>query len=99
MSNPLDYIKVKWIHTDVDTPVWLYSELDSERNETRKVYVYADGRCGYADKSEEVGDTYLSDLPIPPLAEIASDPEFKPFVITKEEFEGVWATRKAKARL
>ena len=83
----MTYIKVKWIHSCTDDPVLLYSELDSERWEKRKVEVFQDGHCGYASASESDGLTRLGEEPIPPVAEIASDSQFEPAEITKQEFE------------
>ncbi len=51
------YIKVRWLHTSPDDPVLLYSELDAERWEQRKVDIFADGRTGFADAAEQSGDT------------------------------------------
>lgn len=44
----MEHLKVRWIHTHVDEPVLLMSELNSDRYEVRKVEVYADGRMGFA---------------------------------------------------
>jgi hypothetical protein len=85
------YIKVRWIHSLPDEPVLLYSELDDDRWEMRKVEVFADGRCSYASATKSVGSTDLSLEPIPPTASIARDPQFEPFEITKQEFEDIWA--------
>jgi hypothetical protein len=87
----MEYIKVKWIHSLADEPVLLYSELDPERWEKRKVGVFADGHCGYASPTESVGSTRLGLDPVPSLAEIASDPQFEPVEITRREFEEAWA--------
>ncbi len=46
----MKYIKVKWLHSHPDEPVLLYSELDKDRWETRKVEVFADGRIGFAKR-------------------------------------------------
>jgi hypothetical protein len=89
----MTYIKVNWIHSHADEPVLLYSELDGDRWEKRKVEVFADGHCGFASPTESCGSTRLGEEPIPPLAEIASDSQFKPVEITKQEFEEVWAKR------
>jgi hypothetical protein len=89
----MKYIRVKWNHQHRDEPVLLYSELDLERCEKRKVEVFQDGDCGYASISEAAGSTRLGEEPIPPLHEIASDPQFEPVEITKEEFEEVWNAR------
>jgi hypothetical protein len=90
----MTYIKVDWIHSNADDPVLLYSELDEGRWEKRKVEIFADGRRCYANSTESTGSTRLGEEPIPPLAEIASDQEFMPMEISKQEFEEVWAGRK-----
>lgn len=87
----MQYIKVQWLHDDPDFPVLLYSELDEDRWEIRKVDIYPDGRMEYADKDGGIGSTMLCDeMPIPPLEEIASDPVFVPEEIPQEEFERIW---------
>lgn len=88
------YIAVKWIHTYPDEPILLYSELDNDRFETRKVEFFRDGSIGYADASEEFGHTELGMMPVPDLNEIAKDPEFEPRQIEKHEFEEIWGKRK-----
>jgi hypothetical protein len=90
----MNYIKVKWIHSHANEPVLLYSELDEDRWEKRKIEVFAVGHFGYASSGESAGSSRLGEEPIPPLAEIASEPQFKPVEITKQEFEEVWAKRK-----
>ncbi len=86
----MSYIKVKWLHSNEDYPVWLYSELDAERWEKRKVEIYKDGQSNYADKTISTGSTCLGEASIPLLAKIATDTQFEPIEITKEEFEEVW---------
>jgi hypothetical protein len=87
----MQYIKVKWVHSHPDEPEWLYSELDDERWERRKVEVYADTTCSFANSDQATGTSKLSVEPIPTLEEIASDPQFIPQEITSQEFEDVWA--------
>lgn len=60
------------------------------KNEVRKIEIYRDGKFGYASSEIEVGGTGLSIVPIPDISVIASDPQFKPRYIRKEEFERVW---------
>jgi hypothetical protein len=83
----MNYLRVEWNHSDSTEPVLLYSELDENRDELRKVEVYADGRRGFASVSESAGDSQLSKEPLPALNEIA----LEPFEISPEEFERVWA--------
>ena len=90
----MKYLKVEWVHSSPDYPTMLYSELDDERWERRRIDVYPDGRWGFADADEEVGGTGLGETPTPPLDEIATNPEFKPVEITHEEFERLWAARR-----
>ena len=84
------FIRVYWRHSSPDEPVELLSELDGERFEVRKVEIWADGRSGYASQAEEVGGTRLGELPVPPLSEIAADPQFEPHEISEAEFDQRW---------
>jgi len=92
----MKYIRVAWNHAPDDrddSPVLIYSELDSERNEIRKIHVFSDGRVEYASAEGGTSNTDLSETAIPELEEIASDPVFSPSEITREEFEALWAKR------
>ncbi len=86
----MDYICVKWKHTDLDFPILLYSELDDERWEVRKVEVYLDGHKDYASMDDESGSTWLGEASVPPLNEINSSPEFEASEISRYQFERVW---------
>jgi hypothetical protein len=85
------YIKVKWNHSFPDEPVLLYSELDRERWEVRKVEIFPGGRMGYAGPGVAVGGTERGSVPVPPLEQIAEEPEFEPATITQAEFDEIWA--------
>jgi hypothetical protein len=87
------YIRVGWKHQHPDEPVLLYSELDEQRWEVRKVEVFRGTRCGYASRDEAFGGTLLGLCPIPELNAIGADPQFEPAEITQDEFEKVWAQR------
>ncbi|QJP13734.1 hypothetical protein G3545_08725 [Starkeya sp. ORNL1] len=94
----MNYIKVKWIHDSPEYPILLFSELDAERWEVRKVEMYADGRMDFADGKEQSGNTDLGLVPVPPFEEIASNPIFEPVMMPAEEFEVIWKIAKAKHR-
>ncbi len=89
----MNYIQVEWKHSFPMEPVLLYSELDDNRWEVRKVEIFSDGHWGYADSAESFGGTRLGKEPLPPLDEIAADMQFSPTEISNEEFEQVWARR------
>jgi hypothetical protein len=86
----MTHIAVQWHHGNPDDPVELYSELDEQRYEVRKVEVFRDGRRCFADGPQQSGRTRLGIVPVPPLEEIASDRQFTPRVITPAEFEAAW---------
>lgn len=86
----MTYIKVQWIHDFEDEPILLYSELDSMRNEVRKVEVYKNNELGYACENKSVNGTFLSKTEIPSLEDINLDVQFEACVIDKEYFESIW---------
>jgi len=61
----MTYLKCSWNHSFPDAPITLYSELDDQRWELRKVEVFRDGTMGYADRSKEVGGSMLGLEPVP----------------------------------
>lgn len=87
----ITYLKVEWHHDFPDEPVLLYSELDDERYETRKVEIFRDGRQTFASMEEFSGRTMLGEIPTPNLGELAESGEFTPTEIARDEFEAVWA--------
>jgi hypothetical protein len=86
----MEYLKVEWRHDHRDDPVLLYSELDAERWEVRKVEIFRNGQAGWASRQRSREPTALSVEPIPPLSKIAEDAQFAPTTISKEEFKKVW---------
>jgi hypothetical protein len=65
--------------------------MNEARWEVRKVEIFREGPPGIASATLSTRDAMLSEKPIPPISEIASDPQFEPREITKEEFEEVWS--------
>lgn len=84
------FIRVRWIHESSNEPVELWSELDDQRFEVRKVEIFRDGRIGYADRAKTIGGAMLGTVPVPQLNEIATDSAFKPEEISQEAFEAQW---------
>jgi hypothetical protein len=88
-------MKVLWKTSAVDEPVLLYSELDDQGWERRKVEQYRDGSYGYSDATAIVRSMGLSLEPLPSLAEIAAQPEFEATEIAAQEFEHTWLKAQA----
>jgi hypothetical protein len=86
----VNYIRVAWRHSSLSDPTLLYSELDDERWEVRKVEVFRGGMLGYASSNSTFGGTELGTTPVPPLGEINQNTEFDGEVITSAEFQKVW---------
>jgi hypothetical protein len=89
----MKYLMVDWLHNFSDEPIKIYSEIDEQRNEVRKIELFRDGKIGYATETVEFGGCGLSECPIPEIEEIATNPQFKPIEITREEFEEVWQSK------
>ncbi|MGV9323774.1 DUF6881 domain-containing protein [Streptosporangium sandarakinum] len=88
------YLQVKWRHHFTEEPIELYSEIDDDGYEVRKVQVFRDGRKEWADADTETVMTGLSEVPVGALEEITSQAEFSASTITKEEFEHLWIQAK-----
>jgi len=94
----MKYVRLKWNHENPDEPVWIFSELDGEGKEVRKIECFRNGFCDVATALGSSGTATLMTLPLPDLDDLARrDPEFEPVFITKEEFDEVWAKRQYKA--
>ena len=59
----MQYIKCLWKHNFPNEPILLYSEIDGDRYETRKVEYYADNSFGIASQTVEIGSTALGTVP------------------------------------
>lgn len=86
----MDYLHVRWQHDAADAPVDIYSELDDDRWEVRKVEVFPDGTRHYADDWRSTGRTGLSEVPLPSFEELAAQRVLTPAVIDGAEFERMW---------
>jgi hypothetical protein len=91
----MEYERVQWDNDNPDMPVDIYSELDDDRWEVRKVEVFADGRMQYSDGVESTGKTGLSEVPMPAVDETNSQEPLTATVIDEDTFEDMWerATR------
>ncbi|WP_308297194.1 MULTISPECIES: hypothetical protein [unclassified Streptomyces] len=81
---------MEWLHDFPSELVIFYSEIGEDGYEVRKVQRYRDGRTLKADELHESGEIGLSEIPVGSIEDVASQPEFSAFVITREEFEKEW---------
>jgi hypothetical protein len=86
----MEYIDVKWRHSNPEDPIRLVSELGPGRFETRKLEFFPDGRVGFAEKTGSSHGTHLGEKPVPPLPEINLQAEFSGTEITASDFEMLW---------
>jgi hypothetical protein len=85
------YLRCEWIHDFPDEPRFIYSELDDERYETRKVEVFKNGRTTRSSTEDLKRDPMaLADQPIPTLEEVQAYKEFHVEEISAAEFEDLW---------
>jgi len=94
----MPFIRVLWKHKFPSEPVEIYSELDSQRWERRKVEVFANGAMVCADDKCRSGATRLAVEPLPSNDEISKDPQFDVMDITAAEFEQVWQRAHSERR-
>jgi hypothetical protein len=86
----MEYWKVDWLHEFQSEPIRFYSEVGEDGYEVRKVQHYRDGRKLKADASHESREIGLSEIPVGSIEDVASQPEFSAFLISREEFEQEW---------
>ncbi|WP_203822933.1 DUF6881 domain-containing protein [Paractinoplanes ferrugineus] len=77
-ADEMRYWKVRWLHDLPDEPVELYSEIDEDDYERRKVEIYRDGHADYAGPTVATGSTMLSEVPVGTFEDIALLDDFEP---------------------
>ena len=88
-----NYVRLEWVHDSGDEPHLIYSELDDERYETRKIEAFTDGRM--VRVSEEHPECGSTDLAVPPIPSVGktnaiSEEEFHVEEISVAEFADLW---------
>jgi hypothetical protein len=84
------YFHAVWFNAEADEPVDWYDELDAKRYPLRCVRRYRDGRLEAFSYASDNWRDVMPEGPIPPVAEINSNPEFSAKEISKTEFETMW---------
>jgi hypothetical protein len=83
----VQYQRVRWLHDHVDRPVQLYGEIDDDGWAVRKVDEYRDGHMTWAETA--TGER------LPDLIEIATRDDLVGDLISRREFEEIWAQAQA----
>lgn len=87
----MKYIKVIWRHLSEVDPYAIYSEIDDNDEETRKIEFLKNGKLlGFACENFVWGDAILADQKMPTLNDINEDDAFDGIELTKNEFELLW---------
>jgi len=86
----MKYLHVKWRHDLPHQPTDIYTELDDDRWETRKVEVFADGRIQYADGVDSTGRTDLSEVQARTPQEAPHTEVLTTTEIDEATFEHMW---------
>lgn len=84
------YQRVEWHHDFDDDPIVIYSEIDDKGFEARKVEQFRDGSSSFADGSTATGSTWLTEVALPSLDDLAKQPAFKAEPIEADTFEVDW---------
>ncbi len=91
----MNYILLKWFHNFKNEPYLIYSEIDNQRYEVRKIEVYKNGTIHKCDKKMTNSLIELGDVEFPEnLDEINQDKQFYAKYISREEFESIWNSNK-----
>lgn len=84
------YSRLQWNHPSPTEPIEILSEYDENGWELRKVELFRNGSVRFAGATESVGGSKLSLIQRPPDSEVISEPEFRVFALTGDEFERAW---------
>lgn len=84
------HLRVLWDHELWDQPIVIYSEIDDDGWEVRKVEIYRDGRSAFADSVKSTGNTMLSEKKIPYWGSFSDTSTLSREEITAEMFEQAW---------
>jgi hypothetical protein len=79
----VQYQRVRWLHDHVDRPVQMYGEIDDDGRAVRKVDEFRDGHMTWS--ADPTGER------LPDLIEIATRDDLVGELISRREFEEIWA--------
>jgi hypothetical protein len=83
------YSKLVWRNHGPEFPDLIYSQIDDDGYEVRKVEVFPDGHYGCSDGIEQRGRTELSDRPMPEHLDPATR-DLTLLALDSQEFDRQW---------
>lgn len=86
------YVLLEWSHKWDDEPVQIWSELDDQRCETRKIEVFSHGFRLTYDHEDPRSAAGLADVPFPEdLRKLNAAGPFHASSVSQSDFEGLWS--------
>ena len=85
------YFKVHWVHSFEDEPEYIYSEIDEEGYETRKIELFKNGK--HILYSDHINSDRLTEGKYPSLTELNYGNEAETMhtaEISNDEFTMIW---------
>ncbi|MEV0711668.1 DUF6881 domain-containing protein [Nocardia aurea] len=87
----MSYVKVTRAVGGIADPIVIFSELDEDRYECRKVEIFGNGLLDFAGEGMEGAATWLAGAPLPPVEELVLLPKVVGAEsISPEEFQVEW---------
>jgi len=87
----MKYIKIHWNHSFIDEPELIYSKINGERYEVKKVEIFKNGN--YIIYSKDVNSDRLAEGKYPQLEELNFKEELESMQaieISEKEFNEIW---------
>ncbi|MFG1790410.1 DUF6881 domain-containing protein [Nocardia sp. NPDC049149] len=89
-ESGMRYMKVMRTNASDDDPAIVFSEIDDDGYESRKVEIFVSGRSDFASVSMEGEPTWLATAPLPSADEVSLQPGCKGEDISAVEFQAEW---------
>ncbi|WP_372632930.1 hypothetical protein [Cohnella sp.] len=77
------------MHNFDDEPIMIYSELDDDKFEVRKIHIYRNGNFGLSYQDIEFLNTRLGEVPVPEIVESVNRPAAHESTIVPRRMLGV----------
>jgi hypothetical protein len=86
----MKYVHIQWNHELPDAPTDVYSELDADRMEVRKIEMFNNQSIGFAEAGRSTENTSLRPTPLPYVSVLNQDPKAMARDLDWHEFDDLW---------